>query len=322
MPPLLEIRDLSVSYACSGRRARAVDGVNLSMEAGEILGVVGESGCGKTTMALSILRLLPPGGRVDAGAVRFDGRDVLALGDEDLRAFRWKDISVIFQGAMNALNPVRRVGDLIAETILLHEHVNRKEADRRVARLLELVEIDGLRARCYPHELSGGMRQRVMIAMALSLNPRLVIGDEPTTALDVMVQAQIFDLIERLKAEFGLSLMLITHDLPLLGDICDRAVVMYAGRVMEAGPVETLLLHPAHPYTRYLAAACPRPGADRELIQSLPGEPPDPTFECPGCVFADRCPDVSARCREHRPAACDLGDGHVVYCLRGGSRNA
>ncbi len=319
---LLEIKDLSVSYSSSGRRARAVDGASLSMEAGEILGVVGESGCGKTTMALSILRLLPPGGRVDGGTIRFDGRDILGMGDEALRAFRWKDVSVIFQGAMNALNPVRRVGDLIAETILLHEGVDRAEADRRVNRLLELVEIDGIRSRSYPHELSGGMRQRAMIAMALALNPRLVIGDEPTTALDVMVQAQIFDLIERLKAEFGLSLMLITHDLSLLGDLCDRAVVMYAGRVMEIGPVESLIRSPAHPYTRYLAAACPNPGASRELAESLPGEPPDPTVEYTGCPLADRCPEAGPACRKERPGAVDLGGGHYVYCLRGGSPNA
>lgn len=319
---LLEVKDLSVSYACDGRRLKAVDGVSLSMEAGEILGVVGESGCGKTTMALSILRLLPPGARVEGGSVRFDGRDVLDMDDEALRAFRWKDVSVIFQGAMNALNPVRRVGDLIAETILLHEDVDRCEADSRVQRLLELVEIDGSRARCYPHELSGGMRQRAMIAMALSLNPRLVIGDEPTTALDVMVQAQVFDLIERLKSEFALSLMLITHDLSLLGDLCDRAVVMYAGRVMEAGPVEALLGSPAHPYTRYLAAACPRPGTARGLAESLPGESPDLTRACAGCVFADRCPDVSARCRAQRPGAVEVGPGHVVYCLAKGSPDA
>lgn len=319
---LLEIADLSVSYASSGRRARAVDGATLSMKKGEILGLVGESGCGKTTLALSILRLLPPGGRVDGGSIRFGGEDVLSLGDEALRAYRWKDVSVIFQGAMNALNPVRRVGDLIAETILLHENVDRAEADRRVNRLLELVEIDGMRGRCYPHELSGGLRQRVMIAMALALNPRLVIGDEPTTALDVMVQAQIFELIERLKAEFGLSLLLITHDLSLLGDLCDRAAVMYAGRIVEIGPVEILTRTPSHPYTRYLAAACPNPGADRELAESLPGEPPDPTVEYEGCPFADRCSEVAPRCREGRPQAVDLGGGHLVYCIHGGAPNA
>ncbi len=315
---LLEIRDLHVSYAAGGRRARAVDGASLSIEEGEIVGLVGESGCGKTTTALSALRLLPPGGRVDSGSVRFDGRDVLAMGDDELRAFRWKDASVIFQGAMNALNPVRRVGDLIAEVIMLHDSVDKAEAGRRVARLLELVEIDARRASAYPHELSGGMRQRAMIAMALALRPRLVIGDEPTTALDVMVQAQIFELIERLKAEFGLSLLLITHDLSLLGDICDRAAVMYAGRVVESGPVARLLGEPAHPYTRYLAAACPKPGLERTMADSLPGDPPDPTEELEGCPFAPRCDAAREACRRAAPEARDLGDGRVVCCHEGG----
>ena len=262
---LLEIRDLRVAFTCGpagggrGRgagaaegRARAVDGASLSVEAGEVLGLVGESGCGKTTTALSILRLLPAGGRVDSGSISFEGRDgtvrdLLAMGEQELREFRWKEASVVFQGSMNALNPVQRVGDQIVEAIELHEEVEREEAVRRVKRLFERVGIEGSRAKEYPHEFSGGMRQRAMIAMALALGPRLVIGDEPTTALDVMVQAQIFRLIAELRAELGLSMILITHDLSVLGEVCDRVAVMYAGTVVESGSLGQVLEAPEAP---------------------------------------------------------------------------
>jgi len=312
---LLELRDLHVSYSSGGGRVHAVNGVSLELERGEILGLVGESGCGKTTTALAALRLLPEGGRVDSGSIRFDGQDVLAMGDRELRAYRWKDASVIFQGAMNALNPVQRVGDQIVEAILEHEDVGQDEAVRRVKRLFELVDIEGRRAGEYPHEFSGGMRQRVMIAMALALNPKLVIGDEPTTALDVMVQAQIFELIERLKEEFRLSMIIITHDLSVLGDVCDRAAVMYAGRLAEVAPIAELLAAPAHPYTRHLLASFPKVGGDRRMPDSIAGEPPNLETLPPGCLFAPRCPEAGARCALEVPGALDLGSGHVAYCF-------
>jgi oligopeptide/dipeptide ABC transporter ATP-binding protein len=316
---LLEIKGLSVSFESGAGRVRAVNGVDLALERGEILGLVGESGCGKTTTALSILRLLPRGGRVDSGSVLFEGRDVLAMGEAELRAFRWKEASVVFQGAMNALNPVQRVGDQIVEAILEHEAVDRDEAARRVKRLFDIVGIESRRAGEYPHEFSGGMRQRVMIAMALACEPKLVIGDEPTTALDVMVQAQIFDLIERLKGELGLSMVIITHDLSVLGDVCDRAAVMYAGRIAEVAAIDDLFARPEHPYTRYLIASFPRVGGDRKLPDSISGEGPDLRDLPSGCLFAPRCPDATARCAIEPPAARDLGRGHVVYCSREGA---
>ncbi len=315
---LLEVNNLQTHFASEGGTVRAVDGVSFAMEPGEFLGLVGESGCGKTTTALSLMRLLPRGGRIAGGQIKFNGQDVTALGEEELRRFRWKEISVVFQGAMNALNPVQRVGDQIAEAIILHEGVEQAEAVIRVKRLLELVEIEGRRAKEYPHEFSGGMRQRVMIAMALALNPRLVIGDEPTTALDVMVQAQIFQLIESLRLEFNLSMIIITHDLSVLGDVCDRVAVMYAGQIVEIGSIEDIFRQPGHPYTRRLLAAFPQIGGPRVMPDAIPGNPPDLREELRGCRFAPRCNCTRAICQEGAPPQCDLGKGHLVFCHRGG----
>src|ERR1700693_2209198 len=244
---LLEVSDLAVHFDIPGGVVRAVDGISFDVEAGASVGLVGESGCGKTTTALAICRLLPENGRIVGGQIRFEGEDLLAMRRGAFRRRRWMDISLIFQGAMNSLNPVIPVGDQVAEPILLHEPgVTPRQARRRTEELFDLVGIPPARAREYPHQFSGGMRQRVMIAMALANRPKLVIGDEPTTALDVMVQAQILELLERLSSELDLAMILITHDLAVVAETCDRAVVMYAGRLAETGPIELLHDRPLH----------------------------------------------------------------------------
>jgi peptide/nickel transport system ATP-binding protein len=256
---LLQLDDLSVTYRGSGGDIPAVRGVSLTVAAGESLGIAGESGCGKSTLAGAILRLLPKSTEV-SGTVRLDGEDVLAMPWGKLRAVRWAGASIVFQGAMHGLNPVQRIGKQIAEPILLHENVGKSEADRRVGELLEQVGLPASRAAGYPHQLSGGQRQRVMIAMALACRPALVIADEPTTALDVMVQAQVLTLLSGLVNDLGVGLLLVSHDLSVLSDTCDRVVVMYAGRVVESGPASQIFTDPIHPYSAALAAAFPRIG--------------------------------------------------------------
>ncbi|MBX3029431.1 MAG: ABC transporter ATP-binding protein [Chloroflexi bacterium] len=313
---LLEVRDLVVEFTLGdGRIARVVDGVDLDLDAGEALGLVGESGCGKTTTALAIARLLPANGRIARGTVRLDGQDLTALDDAAFRDRRWTDISVIFQGAMNALNPVRRVGDQVAEPILIHEPTTTREAARRrVAELFELVGISPDRLREYPHQFSGGMRQRVMIAMALACRPRLVIGDEPTTALDVMVQAQILELLERLRRELGLALILITHDLSVVAETCDRTLVMYAGRLAETGPVERLHGGPLHPYSLRLLRSVPDLSGERRLPAGIPGQPPSPESPVSGCRFHPRCDRAMAQCVTDVPVVRSFGEAHRVAC--------
>ncbi|MBA2488315.1 MAG: ABC transporter ATP-binding protein [Chloroflexi bacterium] len=312
---LLEIRDLVVEFDLPGGRVRAVDGVTFDVGTAEAVGLVGESGCGKTTTALAIMRLLPENGRIAAGSVLFDGEDLVAMKRGPLRRRRWSDLSIIFQGAMNALNPVRRVGDQVAEPILLHEpSVTRKGAWRRVGELFELVGINRDRRRDYPHQFSGGMRQRVMIAMALAIRPRLVIGDEPTTALDVMVQAQILELLERLRAELGLAMILITHDLSVISETCDRAVVMYAGQVAETGTVGELYRRPLHPYTERLMRSVPDIGNVRRLPAGIPGHPPSLVRPPSGCRFHPRCDHAMEVCRRTFPAERTFDPGHRVAC--------
>lgn len=313
---LLEVRDLVVEFSLGdGRVARAVDGIDLDVDTGEALGLVGESGCGKTTTALAIARLLPDNGRIARGSVRLDGEDLTALDDAAFRRRRWTDISVIFQGAMNALDPVRRVGDQVAEPILLHEPtVTRAEARRRVSELFELVGISPDRLREYPHQFSGGMRQRVMIAMALACRPRLVIGDEPTTALDVMVQAQILELLERLRRELGLALILITHDLSVVAETCDRTLVMYAGRLAETGSVERLHGGPLHPYSVRLLGSVPDLSGERRLPLGIPGQPPAPEAPVSGCRFHPRCDRAMAVCVSEVPAIRSFHATHQVAC--------
>ena len=327
--PLLRIRDLTVEYPLRGGRLPAVRGVDLDVPAGQTVGVAGESGCGKSTLAGAILRLLPPGTRV-GGRVLLRDEDVLTLGWGRLRAVRWSVASIVFQGAMSALNPVRRVGQQIGEPIVLHARRGDPQATpavlrRRVGELLDQVGVPAARADAYPHELSGGQRQRVMIAMALACSPDLVIADEPTTALDVMVQAQVLALLTRLVRQTGVGMMLISHDLSVLAHTCDRVAVMYAGRVVEQGPAGELFTHAEHPYARALAGAFPVIGdpASRRAPRGLPGDPPDPRLLPPGCPFHPRCPVAEPRCREEdvrlRPAA---EPGREAACVHVGQETS
>ncbi|MGV9239835.1 ABC transporter ATP-binding protein [Streptomyces nigra] len=314
---LLEVRNLEVTYPGG---AAAVRGVDLSLEAGQKLGIAGESGCGKSTLALALLRLLPPGTRV-GGEVLLDGEDVLTMRWGRVRAVRWAGASIVFQGAMHSLNAVHRVGDQIAEPILLHRRATPAAARRRTGELLEQVGLPAARASAYPHELSGGQRQRVMIAMALACDPRLVVADEPTTALDVMIQAQILRLIEGLVAEQELGLVAISHDLAVLAETCDRMAVMYAGRVVEEGPARTVYEDAGHPYARALSEAFPRIGdpASRFAPRGLPGDPPDPSDLPSGCAFHPRCPVALDSCTVDDPALRVSGTGRRAACVHVGA---
>jgi len=312
--PLLVVEGLTTHFRLGGRIVHAVDDVSFTLEDGEALGIAGESGCGKTTTALSLLRLLPPNAEVVGGSVRLFGIDLLAKSDNALRRYRWREISIIFQGAMNALNPVRRVGDQVAEPLVERLGVGRAAAARRAGELLELVGIPRARGRAYPHELSGGMRQRAMIAMALACDPAVVIGDEPTTALDVMVQAQILELLEDLREKLGLSMILITHDLSVIAETCDRVMVMYAGRVAEEGPVATVFVTPRHPYTQMLLRAFPDVHSGRRDLGTIPGSPPDLRTPPPGCRFHPRCPAAMDVCRAEVPPEVTFGDRVRVAC--------
>jgi len=314
---LLSIRDLEVAYPTKGGPVPAVRGVDLDVEAGETMGLAGESGCGKSTIAHAILRLLPDGTRV-TGEVLLDGEDVLTMSFGRLRAVRWGQAAIVFQGAMHSLNPVQRVGEQIAEAVRIHDaKVTDAEAGRRAGHLVERVGLPAGRARDYPHELSGGQRQRIMIAMALACGPRLLIADEPTTALDVMVQAQVLTLLKSLQDELKLGLLFITHDLSVLRELCDRLAVMYAGRVVEVGPAGSVFGEPAHPYTRALAGAFPSIGDpdDRRAPGGLGGDPPDPQRVPTGCSFHPRCPARFEPCDRVDPSLYSVEDGRRAACL-------
>jgi peptide/nickel transport system ATP-binding protein len=318
MTALLDIRDLTVTYRTTGGPMPAVRGVTMAIEAGESVGIAGESGCGKSTLASTILRLQAKNADV-SGAVLVDGKNVQTMPWGQLRLLRWGEASVIFQGALHSLNPVQRVGDQIAEPILLHdEAAGKAEASRRVGELLEQVGLPATRARAYPHQLSGGQRQRVMIAMALACRPKLVIADEPTTALDVMVQAQVLGVLTELVRELHLGLMLISHDLSVLGTTCDRVLVMYAGRVVEEGAAGQVFDHPLHPYSAALAAAFPRIGdpAARFAPAGLPGDPPDPGDLPSGCTFHPRCPRAIDDCTLQDPPLELKAPGRSAACIR------
>ncbi len=312
---LLEVQDLNVWFRLPhGGRVHAVQNVNLSLDPGQSLGLVGESGCGKTTALTAIMALLPASAEV-SGRVVFDGDDLLVPGEANARKHRWTGLSLVFQGAMNAFNPVVRVEDQIAEPMVAHGLREPRQAVRRARELLELVGISPTAGRRYPHEFSGGMRQRAMMAMALACDPKLLIADEPTTALDNMVQAQILLLLKRLSTELGLGLLLVTHDLPVVSQLCDRAVVMYAGRVVEQGPIGDLYHAPAHPYTRMLFDATPDLYTDRPVI-SIPGAPPRLDREPTGCPFAPRCDSVIEICAEVTPLPVEVAPDRAAACHR------
>jgi len=320
MPPILEIENLSTHFETARGTVKAVDGVDLRLHEGDTLGIAGESGCGKTVLALSVMRLIPrPPGRIVSGNIRFEGQDLLALSEEEMRRVRGKRISMIFQEPMTSLNPVFRIGDQIAETLRLHEGLSAAEAHNRAVEMLRLVGIPApeTRARDYPHQMSGGMRQRVMIAMALSCRPRLMLADEPTTALDVTIQAQILELIQGLKREVGTSVILITHDLGVIAEAAQAAAVMYAGWVVEQGPVDKIFSSPLHPYTVGLMNSIPRIGrghAGNGYLNVIPGAIPD-LLELPsGCKFRDRCTRAMPVCAEKKPELLEKTPGHSVRC--------
>jgi oligopeptide/dipeptide ABC transporter ATP-binding protein len=314
--PLLAVRSLTTVFDADGRSLRAVDEVSFEVRAGETLGLVGESGSGKSMTAFSILGLVPPPGRVVGGRVLFKGRDLLTLPEREMRRVRGAGIALIFQEPMTALNPVFTVGGQIAEAMLVHGLATRAEARRRAVELLAAVRVPepGRRARDYPHQLSGGMRQRVLIAMALSCRPSLVIADEPTTALDVTVQAQVLDLLREMRIAFSLSMVLISHDLGVIAGSADRVAVMYAGRIVEQGPVKDLFRAPAHPYTKALLASIPRGSAGRRL-NAIEGTVPSLAELPRGCAFAPRCREATPECLERPPGISNLGLDREVRCF-------
>ena len=323
--PLLEVQDLVVDFRTRYGKARVLDHVSFSLDAGEVLGIVGESGCGKSMTALSIMGLVPdPPGKVTSGSIRVGGRELVGMDTEDLRQVRGKEIGMIFQEPMTSLNPVFTVGEQIAEGVRLHENASPRVAMSRAIEMLREVEIPEpeLRARAYPHQLSGGMRQRVMIAIALACRPRVLIADEPTTALDVTVQAQIFDLLQDLQEEMGTAIILITHDMGAIAELADSVAVMYAGRVAEKGGVDTVLSAPSHPYTRGLIECVPHlepdPPMERSELVEVPGVVPALTDLGAGCAFAPRCAYAFDRCRANVPALMATSQGHASACWLAG----
>jgi peptide/nickel transport system ATP-binding protein len=318
---LVELRGLCVDYGIGDRTIRAVDGVDLTIARGEILGLAGESGCGKSTVANAVMQILRPPGRVTGGEILFGGENVAQKSSEELRCFRWRNVSMVFQSAMNALNPVMRVGDQFVDMMRAHEHVSKRDALRRAGDLLELVGIDARRARAYPHELSGGMRQRVIIAMALALDPELVIMDEPTTALDVVVQREILQQVRALQRELGFAVLFITHDLSLLVEIANRIAIMYAGEIVEEAPASQIHAAPQHPYTVGLMSSFPPLRGPLVRMTGIPGAPPDLGAVPSGCRFHPRCPhcrpenaDLYRRQVSDRPRLREVLPGHRAAC--------
>jgi peptide/nickel transport system ATP-binding protein len=318
---LLELRELAVEYGVGAKRARAVDGVDLAIHEGEIVGLAGESGCGKSTIANAVMQILRPPARIAGGSILFEGENIIGKTKEELRRYRWRNVSMVLQSAMNALNPVMRVGDQFVDAIRAHERVDRRRALARAGELLQVVGIDRRRVRAYPHELSGGMRQRVIIAMALALKPELIIMDEPTTALDVVVQREILQQIEALKRDFGFAVLFITHDISLLLEFADRIAIMYAGEIVETAPALRLAEDARHPYTQGLLQSFPPLTGPMTRLTGIPGSPPDLRDPPTGCRFHPRCPHclpgepaLYLRQTSERPLLRPLAPGHEVAC--------
>ncbi|BCS53780.1 ABC transporter ATP-binding protein [Geobacter sp. SVR] len=313
---LLSIDNLHTCFRTAAGPLPAVNGVSFSIEKGETVALVGESGSGKSMTALSVMRLVPPPGFIRSGSITFDGCDLLSLADQDMRSIRGSRISMVFQEPMTSLNPVLRIGDQLTEPLRLHRALNRTKAAEKATELLQVVGIPaaGDRMRDYPHQLSGGMRQRVMIAMALACDPALLIADEPTTALDVTIQAQILELIDSLRRSVDMGILLITHDLGIVAERSDRTCVMYAGRIVESAPSAELLRHPGHPYTRALLASLPQNAEPGKPLATLAGQPPGITAASRGCGFCDRCPVSLPECRQELPELREISPGHHVRC--------
>ena len=316
MNPLLEVKSLCIDFKTQDGTVHALNGVDLYLNEGETLGLVGETGAGKTTLAKGIMRLIQtPPGRYVSGEILYEGKDMLKMGDSELRSIRGKCISMVFQDQMTALNPVMCVGDQIAEAVAIHERVNKKGAKERACEMLECVGILPERYGDYPHQFSGGMKQRVVIALALACNPKVLLADEPTTALDVTIQAQMFELMRDLRKKFNTATLLITHDLGLVAQNCERVAVIYAGEIVEYGALMDIFEHMQHPYTIGLFRAIPRLDMAVHRLSPIDGLMPDPTLEQPGCRFADRCPHATERCRNEKPQMHVVAEGHGVRCF-------
>ncbi|HJQ84834.1 MAG TPA: ABC transporter ATP-binding protein [Candidatus Binatia bacterium] len=315
---LLEVRELRTSFFLEAGEARAVDGVSFALDPGRVLGLVGESGCGKSMTALSLMRLVPPPGKIVGGVVRFEGRDLLRLAESEMRAIRGAGMAMIFQEPMTSLDPVFTIGSQIAEALRVHRPISRRDAWARAIELLGEVGIPDAerRARDYPHQLSGGMRQRVMIAMAVSCEPRILIADEPTTALDVTIQAEILDLLAELRQRRGMALLLITHDLGVVAQQADEVAIMYAGRIVEQAPVLEIFDRPLHPYTQALFRSMPGVHGRRERLEAIPGQVPDLLHLPSGCAFRDRCPRAIERCADVVPPLERKAPGQSAACIR------
>lgn len=319
---LLKIEDLSVAFTVNRSVVKAVNHLSLEIDHGECVGLVGETGAGKTTTALAVMGLVPdPPGKVTSGSISFEGEDLLKVGEKRMRGIRGSAISMIFQDPMTSLNPILRVGDQIMETILLHEKISKAEATVKAQKMLEMVGIPADRYDEYPHQFSGGMKQRVMIACALVCNPRLLIADEPTTALDVTIQAQVLELMKKLKVELNTAMLLITHDLGVVMDVCDKVNVMYAGSIVERGTVDQVFDDPTHPYTRGLFKSIPDLDVDTDRLEPIPGMMPDPSNLPVGCAFAPRCPCCKDICKSQRPQTTELEEGHFVSCFLFGQQS-
>ncbi len=319
----LSIHNLIVEYSSGGEEVQAVNGIDLELKKGETLGLVGETGAGKTTIAKAILRILPtPPAKIISGQIKLDGTDLLTLSEHEMQKIRGNKIAMIFQDPMTALNPTMTVGEQINEVVLRHNHISSEAATKRTIEMLEMVGIAAVRFHDYPHQFSGGMKQRVVIAMALACNPELLLADEPTTALDVTIQAQVLEMIKALKEKFNTSMILITHDLGVVAETCDKVAIVYAGEIVEYGSRDQIFRNPAHPYTRGLFASLPRLDDDSKRLKPIRGLPPDPTNLPSGCKFCPRCPH-QGKCNEgisQLPQAVELEKGHFVSCHKTGKR--